>query len=241
MMGVSRPHKHREGRDLAHPRMVKNGLADFLHQGSRVRLENGSTMQNRAAEEDREPRRPAFCMILDDIGEAPAGVFGMYPSSLIPRLLPWLQCDRSRILHLCSGGLPPGEGIRVDIRADAKPDFVADARKLPFGDSSHDAVLLDPPYTEHYARELYGQKYPRPVDLLREAVRVVKPNGRIGFVHYIVPNPPDGAHFVKSLGLSIGFGYPMRVVTIYEKNQPSLIEGESPVSCRRSRRIRSGT
>ena len=236
---VNPVHKHREGRDV--PRtMVKNGLADFLHQdrgGKRVKLGNGVTMQNRPADEAREPRRPAFCMILDDlVGEPVPGIFGMFPAALIPKLLPWLRCERRELLHLCSGCLPRGEGIRVDVRPEARPDVVADARALPFVDSSHAAALCDPPYSEHYARELYGTDYPRPCDVLREAVRVVRPNGRIGFVHHLVPNPPDGARFVRCFGLSMGFGYPMRAVTIFEKLQPSLFPGEAPVSPRQARR-----
>lgn len=140
------------------------------------------------------PRRPAICFIYDDLAELPElepqQVFGMYPRSFIPKILPWLKCHRRQVVHVCSGGLPRGEGIRVDIRPEACPDIVADGRHLPFETGSVDAVLLDPPYTEHYARDLYGVKYPRPSHLLREAARVVKPCGRIGFVHYITPTPP---------------------------------------------------
>lgn len=163
--------------------------------------------------------------VLDDVDETPSGVLGMYPASFIPKILPWLNCDRGEVLHVCSGGLPPGEGIRVDIRPEAKPDILADGRKLPLCDGTQKAVLIDPPYTEHYARELYGTDYPRPAHLLLEAARVVRPCGRIGFVHYIVPNAPPGCRFVRAFGLSMGFGYPMRAVTIFEREQGSLFGG----------------
>lgn len=173
-----------------------------------------------------EPRRPAICFIYGDLTDLeelePQQVFGMYPRSFIPKILPWLRCHRKRVVHVCSGGLPRGEGIRVDIRPEARPDIVADGRHLPFETGSVDAVLLDPPYTEHYARDLYGVKYPRPSHLLREAARVVKPCGRIGFVHYITPNPPPMTHVVKVFGLSTGFGFPMRAVTIFEREQHGL-------------------
>lgn len=172
-----------------------------------------------------EPRRPAIGMLFDDLGDPnddPPGVLGMYPANFISRILPWLQCERREILHVCSGGLPPGEGIRVDIRENAKPDIVADGRALPFADSSQAAVLIDPPYTEHYAKDLYGTDYPRPAHLLAEAARVVRPNGRIGFVHYIVPNAPAACRFMRAFGLSMGFGYPMRALTIFEKESPRL-------------------
>jgi len=176
----------------------------------------------------REPKRPAFLALfptIDDPDAVPAGVLGMYPATFIPRILPWLRCDRSEVLHVCSGGLPPGEGIRVDIRPEAKPDILADGRKLPLCDGSQAAVLIDPPYTEHYAKDLYGTDYPRPAHLLAEAARVVRPNGRIGFVHYIVPNAPPGCRFIRAFGLSMGFGYPMRAVTIFEREQAGLFGG----------------
>jgi hypothetical protein len=191
---------------------------------SRVRKADGTLFPAPGVGPSVSPKRPPICMLFEDLAqeEAPAGVFGMYPASLIPKLLPWLRCDRREILHVCSGGLPRGEGIRVDVRAAARPDLVADGRALPLVDASIAAVLLDPPYSEHYARELYGTDYPRPAHLLAEAARVVRPGGRIGFVHYLVANPPRDCHHVKTFGLSMGFGYPMRAVTIYEKAQSGL-------------------
>lgn len=174
---------------------------------------------------EHPPKRPIFGYLYDDLNEIETpSVFGMYPASLIGKLLPWLECDRREILHVCSGGLPKGEGIRVDLRAEALPDIVADGRDLPLDDASVKAVLIDPPYTEHYAKTLYGTDYPRPSHLLREAARVVRLGGRIGFVHYITPNPPDGCTYIKSFGLSTGFGYPMRAVTIYERANAGLFE-----------------
>ena len=164
-------------------------------------------------------------MLYEDLAEdMPEAIFGQYPKALIGKLVPWLRCARHEILHVCSGALPPGEGIRVDLREAAKPDILADGRDLPLEDGSVAAVLIDPPYTPQYAKDLYGVEYPRPSHLLREAARVVRPSGRIGFVHYLVPMPPPGCSFVKVLGLSTGFGFPMRAVTIFEKPQHGLFE-----------------
>lgn len=213
--------KHAGKRDLPHTNRphAKRGRDAGAECVSRLK----STLH---VEGDRAPRRPAMCIILEDLGEIPPGVFGMYPAALIAKLLPWLRCERREVLHVCSGGLPPGEGIRVDIRPEAKPDIVADGRALPLESGSVAAVLIDPPYSEQYARDLYGTDYPRPAHLLNEAARVVRPNGRIGIVHYITPNPPPDCTFIKSFGLSMGFGYPMRAVTFYERNQAELRASE---------------
>lgn len=183
-----------------------------------------------SASREHPPRRPLICGLFEDLnaGAEPEQVFGMFPRLFIPKILPWLKCNRSEVLHLCSGGLPKGEGIRVDIRPEAHPDILADARDLPLDEGSQAAALIDPPYTPDYARGLYGVEYPKPAHLLAEAVRVVRPGGRIGFVHYICPMPPAGATWIKTLGLSMGFGFPMRAVTIFEKDQQGLFEAPTP-------------
>jgi hypothetical protein len=171
------------------------------------------------------PKPPAICGLYPDVNDdrEPEAIFGQYPRVLIRKLLPWLRCKRHEILHVCSGALPRGEGIRVDVRPKAQPDVLADGRALPFADGTIAAVLLDPPYTRQYAEDLYGVDYPRPSHLLREAARVVRPCGRIGFVHYIVPMPPPACKLVKVLGLSTGFGFPMRAVTVFEREQDRLL------------------
>ena len=110
----------------------------------------------------------------------------------------------------------------MDVRPAAAPHVLADGRALPFADGTIAAVMLDPPYTAQYAADLYGVDYPRPSHLLREAARVVRACGRIAFVHYLVPMPPPRCSLVRVMGLSTGFGFPMRAVTVFEREQDSL-------------------
>ncbi|MCA1833015.1 MAG: class I SAM-dependent methyltransferase [Mycobacteriales bacterium] len=111
------------------------------------------------------------------------------------------------------------------MRPEARPDILADGRALPLRDGSIAAVMCDPPYCEEYAESLYGVEYPRPAHLLAEAARVVRPGGRIAFVHYIVPAPPAGTRVVRILGLSTGFNMPMRALTVLERDQAELALG----------------
>lgn len=172
------------------------------------------------------PKPPAILVLLPELTgrleDAPDPVYGQYPRGFIAALMPRMECQRHEIVHVCSGCLPPGEGIRVDIRREAKPDILADGRALPFATGSVKAVMLDPPYTNHYARELYGVDYPRPSHLMAEAARVVRPGGIIAFVHYIQPKPPPGTVFEVAFGVSTGFDMPCRVVTMYRKRWETL-------------------
>lgn len=185
----------------------------------RVMGTNGSLPTSGSA-----PRPSPILMLYDDLVDdlAPEPVYGQYPVGLIAKLLPWLRCDRREVLHVCSGSLPRGEGVRVDIRPAARPDVLADARALPFRTGTIAAALCDPPYSAHYARELYGVDYPRPSHLLREMARVVRSGGRIGLVHYITAQPVPGMRHVKTFAASTGFDMPMRAVTIYEVDQTGL-------------------
>lgn len=157
--------------------------------------------------------------------EDPDPVWGQYPKGFLRFALRHLYCKPSEVLHVCSGRLSDrevGGGVRVDLRARALPTARADGRALPFKDESFAGVLLDPPYTKEYAQELYGTEYPRPSHLLKEAARVLRPGGRIGILHFIMPYPPQGCRYVTVVGISTGCGYALRAFSIFRKMEEQL-------------------
>ena len=150
-------------------------------------------------------------------------VFGRFPKGFlryILRLRLLGDVRRDEVLHVCSGTLT--EAWTVDVRAEARPRVQADGKHLPFRDASFKAVLMDPPYSDAYARNLYGVENPRPSWLLREAARVVQPGGRVGLLHVAVPFAPPGCDLVRVVPVSTGVGFRIRALTIYEREQQSL-------------------
>lgn len=180
------------------------------------------TRTSRAAARGQEgPRRPAVWADVETL-HSPVPVYGAFPKRFVPWAIRLLGCASrpTEVLHVCSGALTREDvmgGTRVDLRPEAAPDVVADGRALPFDDASWRAVMIDPPYSPEYARDLYGTEYPRPSHLLREAARVCRPGGRIAILHFLVPSPPKGCALVGVRGVTQGCGYRIRALTIYER------------------------
>ena len=179
---------------------------------------------------DRAAERPAYegPRGIPHVGDEQAdidgaAVFGRYPKGWLTHVLKLRlmgEVRRDEVLHVCSGTLT--ETWTVDLRLEAQPRVVANGIHLPFRDASFKAVMLDPPYTDAYARNLYGTENPRPSWLLNEAARVVVPGGRIGFMHIAVPFAPPGCFLVTVRAITIGVGFRVRAWTIYERHQPML-------------------
>jgi len=156
----------------------------------------------------------------------PAPVWGAFPKGFVGYALAALRCPPTEILHVCSGMLTTAEvrgGLRIDMRLAARPDIQADGRCLPFRDSAFSGVLIDPPYSTEYARELYATDYPRPSHLLNEAARVLRPGGRVGFIHFLVPMVGRSKlRFERVLGVTQGCGYRIRAFTLFVKRGADL-------------------
>lgn len=160
----------------------------------------------------------------EDLGPSP--VWGAYPVGFVPWACAEIQCRPCDVLHVCSGALGKEVGgVRVDLRPGARPDVVADALRLPFREQSFAGVLVDPPYSIEYARELYGTDYPRPSHLLVEAARVVVAGGFVGFLHFLVPKPAPGLSIERVVGITQGCGYRIRAFTVLRRRGGDLFDG----------------
>lgn len=143
---------------------------------------------------------------------------GGYPKRFLSFAFEKLEVDDpDRVLHLCSGSMR--SGVRVDIRPEMNPTVVCDARNTPFDDESFEWVMIDPPYSEEYARNLYGTEdsYPKPGQLMREASRLLRPGGKVGLLHFQVPMIRKPLKMLAVYGITTGMGYNIRSFTVCEK------------------------
>ena len=137
--------------------------------------------------------------------------FGSYPQGYENRLKKYFG---GKILHVCCG--TSKTGLRIDINRDVHPDVLADGQFLPIRANLFDAVWIDPPYNEEYAKE-YHCKYPSMGKILNEAVRVCKPDKFVCFLHLIFPFTPKGAETETKIAVGLGPCKALRVLSIFRK------------------------
>lgn len=149
-------------------------------------------------------------------GPMPDG--GGYPKRFVEWALVEMGCtEPERVLHLCSGSML--SGVRLDVREGMRPDVVADCTRAPFRDESFDFILADPPYAEDYAANLYGtgSVYPRPSAITAEIARLLRPGGKAGLLHFVVPMVRKPLKIRGVYGITTGAGYAIRAWTFLEK------------------------
>lgn len=173
----------------------------------------------------REPRRSALWSSRPTFdAPSPEPLLGAYPKGFVEFACRAIGVQPDQVLHVCSGMLEKGQGMRIDLARRAAPDVLADGRKLPFRDDTFPGALIDPPYSVQYAESLYQTEYPRPSHLIREAGRVVKPGAATGIVHFVVPMIPKtwGIDLESVVGITTGGGYRIRAFSILRKRQAEL-------------------
>lgn len=126
-------------------------------------------------------------------------------------------------------------GVRCDLDEGLEPDYVCDAHALPFEDESFDCVILDPPYSDEEALELYTAFLPklRPSVYKAEAVRVLCPGGWLVLYGDREPTRPPRCNHHSRILVVLRPGHRPRVCMIFQKRKPGMPHygtevGESP-------------
>ena len=125
-----------------------------------------------------------------------------------------------RVLHPF-GGLAE-IGTRVDLNPELEPDIVADAHELPLEDGSWDLVILDPPYSDEEAKEIYGTPALKPSRYTAEAVRVLRPGGWLVVYTDREPARPKGCNPTLRIMVTLRPYHRPRVCMIFQKRKPGM-------------------
>lgn len=158
--------------------------------------------------------------------------YGAYPNGFLERAKVLLGVTmREAVLHVCGGHAKsyPNKAVigrqdyTLDLDPATDPDWCRDARDpLPeyTVQNRWPAILIDPPYTavdaEKYAPG--ADMFPSPNLLLKNALAAVRPGGRVGMLHYVLPQPPKvGVKFVACVGVIAGYNNRMRVYSVFER------------------------
>lgn len=145
---------------------------------------------------------------------------GGFPQHFEENLIRFLGYP-DKILHPFGGRAQ--FGTRVDLDPLTEPDVVGDAHKLPFDDESFDCVILDPPYSDREALELYGvTRRLEPGKFTKEAVRVLKPGGDLVIYTDREPRrPPRCSHRVRIV-VNLRPGHSPRVCMVFQKKKKGM-------------------
>lgn len=129
------------------------------------------------------------------------------------------------VLHVCGGmarhypyrgGFGPNDRT-LDLDPLAEPDYLQDAREAyPTG---FKAILADPPYSAEDAAHynVGASAYPSPNTILKRSLEVLPVGGRVGLIHYALPQPGQAAKFIACVGIICGFNNRIRVYSVFEK------------------------
>jgi hypothetical protein len=162
--------------------------------------------------------------------------YGAYPNGFLERARALLGVTPlDPVLHVCGGAArdypakPRGFGpndMTLDLDPALQPDYLQAATDplphvLRIGDEpGWKALIADPPYTEADAAKYApgASAFPSANLILKNMLAVVRLGGRVGMLHYVLPQPPrDGVRFVACVGVIVGYNNRMRVFSVFER------------------------
>lgn len=149
-------------------------------------------------------------------------LYGQYPPTFIKRVMALFPNAKS-ILH-CPSGTVRGNGVTVDIHRNhiQIPDVQADAAVLPFKDNVFDLILSDPPYSVVDSKRYNCKPFPMK-GFMREARRVLKPNGYLGILHIYYPSYSRTEwRLVGLIAVVTGFCRATRMFSVFQNKKWSI-------------------
>ena len=148
--------------------------------------------------------------------------YGAYPHNYLKRITA-LFPDCEPALHLFSGSLDNDDvgylDVRFDLEKETNPDVVGDAEKLSeyFEENSFDIIYADPPYSDEDALR-YGKPMVNRNKVLKECLKVLRPNGFIVWLDQIYPMyRKDELKLVGTIGLIRSTNHRVRQIFIYQR------------------------
>ncbi len=149
-----------------------------------------------------------------------------FPQRFVSQLEKDYPLTGKRVLWMFAGGVRPSKNNKTcDIRKETKPSFSCSFDKIPKKENGkYDYIIADPPYNALYASE-WSTELPKPKHIIREAARLLKPNGVLLLFHIIVTPTYRKSYNFKRIGLHpvlCGLGNAIRVVNALKKLAPPL-------------------
>lgn len=145
------------------------------------------------------------------------GAFPLYFEQNLVQILGYPE----KILHPFGGMAEIG--TRVDLNETLAPDVVADAHDLPFEDGSFDCIILDPPYSDEEALELYDvQRKLERGKYVKEAVRVLKEGGWLCLYGDREPTRPARCNHAFRIVVVLRPNHRPRICMVFQKRKPGM-------------------
>lgn len=149
---------------------------------------------------------------------------GAYPAGFMKRLKSafrdFYPKNRKDILHVCSGRISSGEGLRLDIDDQYEPDYLCDAEDMSdeIEDEEFQWVQSDTAYNKEASSKYYGKPMVNRSKVIKEMTRVCKVGGFVSMLDQISPNNvPRCLKRIALIGVTSIPNQDMRIFTVFHK------------------------